>query len=127
MNLVNILEKAIKDKDWNLISKALHLINGQSNVVVNNPVLNKIETNKKTTFQNKFVDDLSIEPNLIEKNPVRKEKSYRRPFSESDHYVNVKCSSCNTETKIPTEEYKFRKMDSESSGFTCIKCIRKIR
>jgi len=135
MNLVETLEKAIKDQDWHLVAKVLYIINGKSECVTENknsnmvtkPILNKVEANKKSSFQNKFVDDLSLETHLIEKNPVLREKSYRRPFSESESYVNIRCSSCGNEVKVPVEEHKFRKMDSDSSNFTCIKCIRKSR
>jgi hypothetical protein len=134
MNLVNLLEKAIKEKDWSLVTKALFLVNGESQistedipVVVNKQIANKIEPSKKNKFENKFVDDLSLETDLIEKNPKRREKTYRKPFSENDLYTHVKCSNCGLQLKIPAEEQRFRKMDSESSDFTCIKCIRKIR
>lgn len=135
MNLVETLEKAIKDQDWCLVTKVLYIINGKSEDVTENkkpnivtkPISNKVEANKKASFQNKFVDDLSLESHLIENNPKLREKSYRKPFSENDFYTNVKCSSCGSQVKVPVEEQRFRKLDSESSDFTCIKCIRKIR
>lgn len=125
MNLVELLEKAVNDKDWNLVTKALFLVNGKEQV--KEVVVDKKPEKKIGGFENKFVDDLSLETHLIDKNLKPREKTYRKPSSEKDFYTSTQCSSCGTQVKIPVEEYKFRKMDSEASSFTCIKCIRKMR
>lgn len=140
MNLVEILNKSIKDQDWNLVAKALHMINGTEqqvkpdmvNVVqntenknpfmVNKPAIIKSQTNIFKPQENKFVDDLSLESNLIEKSPENISKKYRKPASNG--YVDVTCSRCNKSVTITNEEFKFKSSDSESSPFTCIKCIR---
>ena len=139
MNLVEMLDKSIKDQDWNLVAKALHMINGieqpikpnMINVVqntenknpfmVNKPAVVKTQSSAFKPLQNKFVDDLSLESDLIEKSPNIK-KNYRKP-SES-MYVDVQCCSCNKSYSVTKEEHRFRSSDSESVGFTCIKCIR---
>ena len=139
MNLVEILNKSIKDQDWNLVIKALHIINGTEqsikadavNVVqnvenknpfmVNKPVVVKTQANSFKPLENKFVDDLSLESDLIEKSPNIK-KNYRKPTDSM--YIDVQCSSCNKSYSVTKEEHRFRSSDSESSPFTCIKCIR---
>ena len=139
MNLVEILNKSIKDQDWNLVAKALHMINGTEqpvksdmiNVVqntenknpfmVNKPVIVKTQANTFKPPENKFVDDLSLESNLIEKSPEVK-KTYRKP--NENMYVDVQCSTCGKSYSITKDEFKFKSSDSESSPFTCIKCIR---
>lgn len=139
MNLVEILNKAIKDQNWNLVEKALHIINGNMqepksdscNIVqkiekanpfmINKPVIVKTQSNTIKPTENQFVDDLSLESNLIEKSPEVKKK-YRKPNEST--YVDVQCSNCNKTYSITKEEFKFKSSDSESSPFTCIKCIR---
>ena len=139
MNLVEILNKAIKDQNWNLVEKALHIINGNMqepksdscNIVqkientnpfmINKPVIVKTQSNIIKPTENQFVDDLSLESNLIEKSPEVKKK-YRKPNEST--YVDVQCSNCNKTYSITKEEFKFKSSDSESSPFTCIKCIR---
>jgi DNA-directed RNA polymerase subunit M/transcription elongation factor TFIIS len=143
MNLVEYLEKAIENKDWSLINKALILINGynkNTNVdivqssnkeenknpfLINKPVINKKENQTFEPMQNKFVDDLSLESNLIEKSPQNISKKYRKPAE--DNYVDVKCSKCGATSSITLAEQRFRSIDSESAPFTCIKCIRSNR
>ena len=139
MNLVEMLDKSIKDQDWNLVKKVLYIINGNTESVkddncnfiektenknpfmVNKPAVVKTQSSAFKPLQNKFVDDLSLESDLIEKSPNIK-KNYRKP-SES-MYVDVQCCSCNKSYSVTKEEHRFRSSDSESVGFTCIKCIR---
>ena len=142
MNLVETLNKSIKDQDWNLVVKALNMINGTEqsvkpdmvNVVqntenknpfmINKPTISKTQSNVFKPPENKFVDDLSLEPDLIEKNPVAVNKQYRKPHNENDFYKDVTCRKCNKQYSITKEEYNFKSSDSESSPFICIKCIR---
>jgi hypothetical protein len=132
MSLVDNLKNAVENNDWSLVLKALYELTGDNSYLDSNKKKSEkkqktISDDKKEKMENKFVDDISLESHLIQKNPRRTEKTYRKPFSEKDFYTNAKCSSCGTEVKVPVEEQRFRKMDSESSDFTCIKCIRKIR
>lgn len=138
MSLVNILKTAITKKDWALVSKALHLLNGDqvsdiiSDAVSNKSdqkpfVSNKTSANSKSLVApsaNKFVDDLTLESAFIEKGQRSSTKSYRQPFKEADYFSDVKCSRCGSNMKVTKEEYKFKTIDTESAPFTCIKCIR---
>lgn len=138
MNLVNMLKTAIGKKDWELVSKALNILNGDEEFVVltHQPstsakqvdfLSNKASVGTKSLIAptaNKFVDDLTLESGFIEKGQKASNKSYRQPFKEGDNFCDVKCSKCGGNMKITKEEYKFRTIDSESAPFTCIKCIR---
>lgn len=132
MNLVNILKTAISKNDWSLVTKALEMINGNEKSIiaddipshiVKQKVINKSKSLQPPT-ENKFVDDLTLETIFIEKNQSVSNKNYRKPFKETDHFYDVKCSRCNNTIKLTQEEYKFKTNDTESAPFTCIKCIR---
>ena len=132
MSLVNNLKEALNNNDWSLVKKCLYELTGDSSYLETSTTKkikkkDPVKTNAKPKMENKFVDDLTLETHLIEKNPKRPQKQYRTPFNKNDMYCNVDCSSCKASIEVAIEEYKFRKMDSESSGFLCPKCIRKLK
>lgn len=140
MSLVKLLDEGIKSKNWDLIIEAFDLIIGtqskleakketakteafnENPFMVNKSALVKKEQNVFEPMQNKFIDDLSLETNLIEENPQKISKKYRKPATND--YVDIKCSKCGNVSTITIAEQRFRSMDSESSAFICIKCIR---
>lgn len=140
MNLVEMLNKAVEEQDWSIVTKVLYIINGGSKSIlndntiektenknpfmINKPAVSKTQSSVFKPPENKFVDDLSLEPDLIEKNPVVVNKQYRKPHNENDFYKDVTCRKCNKQYSITKEEYNFKSSDSESSPFICIKCIR---
>lgn len=128
MSVVDLLRQALNQKDWSLVGKAVFDMTGDKSYLETKEVSSKTAKKlDKEKPKNLFVDDISLEAHLIEKNPKHREKTYRKPFKESESYANVKCSTCGTQVKLPIEEYRFRKSDAEASDYTCIRCARKAR
>ena len=137
MTIVDLIKNGFDSKDWSLISQAYELLIGESlskKEAVQKMIDNRIPAHradqpqrvvhKTSAMENKFVDDLTLESHLIENNPKARKKVYREPFSENNLYTTVNCVQCGNAFKVTKEEVRFRKSSSESSDFTCIRCMR---
>lgn len=134
MTLVNLLKDGYSKKNWDLIAQAYELMTGQKietekraepSVPVHRLNINDSQPVKKVSaMENKFVDDLTLETDLIDNNPKARKKVYREPFSENNMYTTLNCVQCGKSIKVTKEEVRFRRTSSESNDFTCIKCMR---
>ncbi|NBQ16706.1 hypothetical protein EBU24_00120 [bacterium] len=92
----------------------------------NNTTAKAKESIIRPVFENKFVDDQTLECSFIEQ-PSKdlQPKKYRRPVDESSGFQSVNCTKCSSLMEITSEEYAFKSRDSESSGFICVPCMKK--
>ena len=62
---------------------------------------------KVSAMENKFVDDLTLETDLIDNNPKTRKKVYREPFSENNMYttfiVKIKIVLGTLQVKLPKQ------------------------
>jgi hypothetical protein len=92
----------------------------------NNTTAKIKESVARPVFQNKFVDDQTLECSFIEEQSKELQpKKYRRPVDESSGFQSVNCTKCSNTMEITSEEYAFKSRDSESSGFICVPCMKK--
>jgi len=150
MSVISKLKEAIQKSDWVLVDEVLQdlagvvvLNNRKEEVVVetikneeiqlnkfmintNNSAVKAKESVARPVFQNKFVDDQTLECSFIEEQPKDLQpKKYRRPVDESSGFQSVKCTKCSNTMEITSEEYAFKSRDNESSGFICVPCMKK--
>ena len=150
MSVISKLKEAIQKSDWVLVDEVLQdlagvvvLNNRKEEVVVetikneeiqlnkfmintNNSAVKAKETVARPVFQNKFVDDQTLECSFIEEQPKDLQpKKYRRPVDESSGFQSVNCTKCSNTMEITSEEYAFKSRDNESSGFICVPCMKK--
>lgn len=150
MSVISKLKEAIQKGDWVLVDEVLQalagvlVLNNRKEEIVVEPIknddieLNKFMVNTNNTkaktkesvarpvFQNKFVDDQTLECSFIEEQSKELQpKKYRRPVDESSGFQSVNCTKCSNSMEITSEEYAFKSRDSESSGFICVPCMKK--
>lgn len=95
-------------------------------VNTNNSTVKAKESVAKPVFQNKFVDDQTLECSFIEEQSKDLQpKKYRRPADESSGFKSVNCTKCSSTMEITSEEYAFKSRDNESSGYICVPCMKK--
>lgn len=95
-------------------------------VNTNKNILKAKELVIRPAFENKFVDDQTLECSFIEEQSKELQpKKYRRPVDESSGFQSVNCTKCSNSMEITFEEYAFKSRDSESSGFICVPCMKK--
>lgn len=124
----NKKEKIVEDKKP-VIVEAVRNDDIQLNkfmINTNNSAAKTKESVARPVFQNKFVDDQTLECSFIEEQSKELQpKKYRRPVDESSGFQSVNCTKCSNTMEITSEEYAFKSRDSESSGFICVPCMKK--
>lgn len=149
MSVISKLKDAIQKGDWQLVDEVLQDLGGivvsnnkkefvtktikdddiQLNkfmINTNNTTANIKESVSKTVFENKFVDDKTLDVEFITENSkVLNPKKQRRPENNSSGFQNVNCSKCSGTIEITNEEFLFKNKDAESSGFVCGSCMKK--
>ena len=130
MTIVELLNKALEEQSFSYVEEALFNLTGikpESKKLTKKRVNKKKELANKTTdsdFVNNFVDDLSIHPELVEKNIKKVKKNYRPEYTES--LIDVSCSKCGSKERVEKEEfYSLARLSEGSYLYTCPKCIKR--
>jgi len=130
MTIIDLLNKAIQEQDFIYVEQALSTLIGTN--VSEKPVKKKtvkktkVESNKSSgsDFVNKFVDDLSIHPELISKTPKKIKKQHRPEFVPNT--VDASCSKCGAKEIVDKDEINSLSRLAEGQyAFTCAKCLKR--
>lgn len=130
MTIIELLNKALKEQDFSYVEQALSTLIG-TNIVEKKPIKKitkkiKVESNKNVEddFVNKFIDDLSIHPELITKTPKKIKKNHRPEFIPNT--IEAVCSKCGSKEIVDKDEISTLSRLAEGQyAFTCAKCLKR--
>lgn len=130
MTIIDLLNKAIQEQDFSYVEQALSTLIGTN--VTQKPIKKKTVKKIKVQanniiddgFNNKFVDDLSIHPELITKTPKKIKKQHRPEFIPNT--VDTTCSKCGSKETVDKDEIaSLSRLAEGQYAYTCAKCLKR--